>query len=276
MTRIRVNTEDLKAKAKDFESAADAINKAGDDILAAALSMPSYDGQLSGPARKAGYEIQTGCREIKAGLSSNAESLRKTAQAFEEVDNQVVAHLQQNQELLRDSSYTSILLSDDGIVGTRYCGYEETDEYIILWCNGESTKIYKNSDDYEQHLNEINGFRSGVDEFWNMVNKSGYPWAIWQKLEDSCKNCSDMSTCLDALFGFGGAASISDMGDVTFNLMMMMLSEDWDWTLIYWTMSIFTGGEEGAIIIIKNAFKLKLATCGIWNNLKPLESEWVG
>jgi hypothetical protein len=58
MPRIRVNTEDLKAQAKVFESAAAAFGKAGDDILAAALSMPSYDGQLSGPARTAGFEIQ--------------------------------------------------------------------------------------------------------------------------------------------------------------------------------------------------------------------------
>jgi hypothetical protein len=58
MARIRVDTEDLKAKAKDFESAAEAFARAGDDIAAAAMAMPSYDGQLSGPAPKAGYEIQ--------------------------------------------------------------------------------------------------------------------------------------------------------------------------------------------------------------------------
>jgi uncharacterized protein YukE len=103
MARIRVNTEDLRSKAKDFESAADAFTKAGDDILAAATAMPSYDGQLSGPARKAGYEIQSGCREIKAGLAANAESLRKTAQAFEDVDNQTVKLFGENAALLSDS-----------------------------------------------------------------------------------------------------------------------------------------------------------------------------
>ncbi len=106
MTRIRVNTEDLKAKAKDFESAAYAFNKAGDDILAAAMAMPSYDGQLSGPARKAGYEIQAGCREIKSGLSSDAESLRKTAQAFEEVDNQTEAVLLSAQSEISDAPFS--------------------------------------------------------------------------------------------------------------------------------------------------------------------------
>jgi uncharacterized protein YukE len=100
MARIRVNTEDLKNKAKDFDSAAEAFNRAGDDILAAAMAMPSYDGQLSGPARKAGYEIQSQARELKAALSNNADSLRKAAQAFEEVDNRTVESLSQNQEML--------------------------------------------------------------------------------------------------------------------------------------------------------------------------------
>jgi uncharacterized protein YukE len=90
MARIRVNTEDLKNKAKDFVSAADAFNRAGDEIAALAMSMPSYDGQLSGPARKAGYEIQSQAREMKTALSGDAESLRKTAQAFEEVDNKTI------------------------------------------------------------------------------------------------------------------------------------------------------------------------------------------
>jgi hypothetical protein len=58
MTRIRVNTDDLKNEAKDFESAAEAFARAGDDIAAAAMAMPSYDGQLSGPAFKEGQEFQ--------------------------------------------------------------------------------------------------------------------------------------------------------------------------------------------------------------------------
>jgi len=48
--RIRVDTYDLQAKAKNYQSAADTFGQAGDDILNIALSLPSYDGQLSGPA----------------------------------------------------------------------------------------------------------------------------------------------------------------------------------------------------------------------------------
>jgi uncharacterized protein YukE len=79
MTRIRVNTEDLKAKAKDFESAADAFSRAGDDIAAAAAAMPSYDGQLSGPARKAGAEIQSQARDMKTTLTNDAIAAKRRA-----------------------------------------------------------------------------------------------------------------------------------------------------------------------------------------------------
>ncbi len=103
MARIRVNTEDLKNKAKDFDSAAEACKRAGDDILAAAMSMPSYDGQLSGPARKAGYEIQKQTRELSTALAGNAESLRKTAQAFEDVDNQTIDILEKNTALMANT-----------------------------------------------------------------------------------------------------------------------------------------------------------------------------
>jgi hypothetical protein len=103
MGRIRVNTDDLKAKVKDFESAANAFNTAGDDILATAMSMPSYEGQLSGPARAAGYEIQRQSREVQTLLSGDAQSLQKTAQDFENVNNQTVDIIGENTALLSDS-----------------------------------------------------------------------------------------------------------------------------------------------------------------------------
>jgi type VII secretion effector (TIGR04197 family) len=106
MARIRVNTEDLRTKAKDFESAADAFSRAGDDIAAAAAAMPSYDGQLSGPARKAGYEIQSQARDMKAALSNDAQSLQKTAQAFEEVDNQTQREFLSAQIDIKDAPFS--------------------------------------------------------------------------------------------------------------------------------------------------------------------------
>jgi hypothetical protein len=103
MARIRVNTEDLKTKAKDFESAADAFGRAGDEIAALAMTMPSYDGQLSSPARKAGYEIQRQSREMQGLLQSDAQSLKESARAFDEVDNQSTTIFNESLVLLSDA-----------------------------------------------------------------------------------------------------------------------------------------------------------------------------
>ena len=102
--RIRVDTDDLQAKAKDVQSAADAFGQAGDDILNVAISLPSYEGQLSGPARAAAYEIQRQSREVQTGLASDAQSLRQTAQDYEAVDNQAIDALGANQASL--TAYT--------------------------------------------------------------------------------------------------------------------------------------------------------------------------
>jgi type VII secretion effector (TIGR04197 family) len=124
MARIRVNTEDLKNKAKDFDTAAEAFKRAGDDILAAAMTMPSYDGQLSGPARKAGYEIQKQARELSTALAGDAESLRKTAQAFEEVDNQAVDTFESLCANLASSQHQLRLAGVPEIHGDHNLGYE--------------------------------------------------------------------------------------------------------------------------------------------------------
>lgn len=118
MTCIRVDTAELTGKAKDFQSAADAFSKAGDDILAVALSLPSYDGQLSGPARAAGYEIQRQSREVRDGLAGDAQSLNKTAQEFGAVDNQTIGEFNRSLEYLSaaplSSTYNTVPVSDDG------------------------------------------------------------------------------------------------------------------------------------------------------------------
>jgi energy-converting hydrogenase Eha subunit C len=94
MKRIRVNTEELKTKAKDFDTTASVFFQAGEEILTVAMSMPSYDGQLSGPARQAGYEIHSRSRELLGFLSSDSKLLQMIAHKFEEVDNQVIKNLE--------------------------------------------------------------------------------------------------------------------------------------------------------------------------------------
>jgi hypothetical protein len=144
MTRIRVNTDDLKNKAKDFESAAEAFARAGDDIAAAAMAMPSYDGQLSGPARKAGYEIQSQAREMKTALTNDALYLQKAAQDFERVNDQAVDALNQNQEMLMAAGSLDGGFNPARSSGTSYLGYNydpSNPDVIILCLYGVCKKV---------------------------------------------------------------------------------------------------------------------------------------
>jgi uncharacterized protein YukE len=137
MVRIRVNIEDLKENAKDFDSVSGAVNRAGDDILAVAMAMPSYDGQLFSPARKVGYEIQTQCWELKAALSSNAESLRKAAQAFEEVDNEVITTIGLEQATITDQAQYFLATYGVDQGGNTKFGFESLgDDYMVVWYSG--------------------------------------------------------------------------------------------------------------------------------------------
>jgi len=93
MERIRVDTDQLKAHAKVFESSADIFAQVGKDILSFAATLPSYDGQLSTPARAAALEINRQCQDVSNCLNSDAQSLAHTAKAFEDVDSQTVKDL---------------------------------------------------------------------------------------------------------------------------------------------------------------------------------------
>jgi type VII secretion effector (TIGR04197 family) len=142
MARIKVDTEELKIKAKDFESAAEAIKRAGDEILATAMEMPSYDGQLSGPARKAGFEIQSQCRDLSGAFSNDADSLRKIATDFEGVDNQIVNALSIQQNIISDYLSQNIITTTPFFIQfgdeTRGFSYDPSTGILILWNNGEA------------------------------------------------------------------------------------------------------------------------------------------
>jgi len=71
--------------------------------LAVAISLPSYDGQLSCPARKAGYEIQSQTRDLRANLAGDADTLIQTAQEFEDVDGQTKKIFEDSRFFLSDS-----------------------------------------------------------------------------------------------------------------------------------------------------------------------------
>ena len=162
MKRIRVDTDELKTKARDFEESAGSIARAGDEVLTVAMGLPSYEGQLSTPARAAGYEIQRRSREVQENLNRDAESLTKTAQAFESVDHQAIDGISQSKDLL----FSPAALGIKGIdIGTSYLGYRDDglSDTVILCMYGICRKIpragneeaiaeFKNEvDDYERH-----------------------------------------------------------------------------------------------------------------------------
>jgi hypothetical protein len=163
MARIRINTEDLKNKAKDFESAAEAFIRAGDEILAAATSLPSYDGQLSGPARKAGCEIQTQMRDLRTCLAGDAESLMRAKQAFEDLDKQVINSPTENQEALSMSSLPPIREGGN----SDYLAYKDFGDYVIFWKTGEPITIYKT----DENISMVLQFEKDVDDAAKYLTK---------------------------------------------------------------------------------------------------------
>jgi hypothetical protein len=162
MSRIRVNTEDLKDKAKDFESAAEAFARAGDDIAAAAMAMPSYDGQLSGPARKAGYEIQSQAREMKTALTNDALYLQNAAKDFERVDNQTIDLLALNQDTLSSPTSEINLVWAPFDVGSSYLGYhdDKISDTVTLCMYGVCRKVIRKGNEELIAL-----FESKVDRY---------------------------------------------------------------------------------------------------------------
>jgi uncharacterized protein YukE len=169
MTRIRVNTEDLKANAKVFELAADEFGKAGDDILSVAMSLPSYDGQLSGPARKAAYEIQAQMRNIKTCLLSDAQSLQSTARAFEEADNQFISLCDTYRDELALHNGER-LAATPTLHGNHNLGYEIDYEKntITLWYNGHY--VVYSLDNLGPYSTAIDEFKSYVDDYQDQLN----------------------------------------------------------------------------------------------------------
>jgi hypothetical protein len=160
MARIRVDTEELKNKAEDFAAAADSVGRAGDEILAVALALPSYEGQLSGPARAAGYEIQRRARDMQAALAGDADLLDRSAADFAAVDHRTVAGLSKNQEMLLaaglpdGASYSG---------GTSYLGYKyvEGDPPAYILCMyGVCRKVIvtdSNKDAIQEFIRQIDG-----------------------------------------------------------------------------------------------------------------------
>jgi hypothetical protein len=188
--RIRVDTDELKTKSKALETSAGVFAQAGKDILAYAASLPSYDGQLSTPARAAALEINRQCQDVHSSYMSDSQSLARTAQAFADVDNQTVDVFGENTALLSESPLYG---GPGGEVAPNkrggnynFLGYEDYGDYVILWKNGEPHTIIV------------------TDENRAMVEK------YEKDVDDYCKNLADfLATLRDLMLQGMGIAQIA-------------------------------------------------------------------
>jgi hypothetical protein len=86
MTRIRVDTELLRSEAGHLDATRDVLDRLGQEVARAAAAMPSYDGQLSGPARAAGWEARSRASGLAIRHADQAQRLTALASAFEAAD----------------------------------------------------------------------------------------------------------------------------------------------------------------------------------------------
>ena len=174
--RIRADTEKLKIHSKNFETSAGVFAQAGKEILALASGLPSYDGQLSSPARAAALEINRQCQGMHGYYAGDAQSLVRTAQAFETVDNQTIRIIGENLTILQAVSRLFGItgkgpcsLSLDVVVPregrTDTIAYEEDENTVALWIDGKLLIINKKDPRYLQWKTRIEDYRKAEQEF---------------------------------------------------------------------------------------------------------------
>jgi len=93
MPRITVDTELLKRKARRLEELSHEFEKAGNELAYQSNRVPSYGGQLSIPAHRAGVVAQYDANTLRDLLKNHADQLAEIARRFEEVDGEAVQKL---------------------------------------------------------------------------------------------------------------------------------------------------------------------------------------
>ena len=166
MDRIRVDTAELKSKSKIFAAAADHYAQAGNEILSYVAGLPSYDGQLSGPARATAAEINRECKDIHAAYKSDADSLMRTAQAFEKTDNQTITVFNESQAALS----------------------AHTPEYIGLFSPAPATKTHGGNKTFGYKYLSNNDVEIWYQGKKMTIDLNAISGDDWQKLMDFIKN----------------------------------------------------------------------------------------
>lgn len=93
MPRIKVDTELLKQKAKRLTEIGRLFDQMGSELVYQSNRVPSYNGQLSGPAHKAGVVAQYDANVLRDQINDHSETLYKLAEQFEKVDQSLIDQL---------------------------------------------------------------------------------------------------------------------------------------------------------------------------------------
>jgi hypothetical protein len=166
MERIRVDTDELKTKSKAFETSAGVFAQAGKDILAYTASLPSYDGQLSTPARAAALEINRQCQDVHSSYMSDSQSLARTAQAFADVDNQTVDVFRENTALMSNAPIYGGPGGENDAPKKQggnpdLLSYKDYGDYVIIWKFGEVHTIFVT----DENRPLVEKYEKDVDEY---------------------------------------------------------------------------------------------------------------
>jgi hypothetical protein len=170
MTRIRVDPDLLRDIAKDFEKTSKDILDGGDNIFSVAISMPSYDGQLSTPAKKTGYEVQSRSKTLSGYYKHDSEVLIEVANRNEVIDKQVVRDFEESRKDIGDYIREGIkeIVKGIGEVVTKVI---HVGEYVITIITTDMKPRELTSDDI---LKLINNEYDGHDRGGNFANGYDY------------------------------------------------------------------------------------------------------
>ncbi len=215
MERIKVDTDLLKEKSKVFETSASVYAQSGKEILSFAASLPSYDGQLSGPARASALEINRQCQELHDCLLSDAQSLAKTAQAFEDVDNRAIDAFGASQASLSDYSTEYELFGTESDGGLPAGGAEDyAHSPFDRMVGGTNTSYYYKPEDKTIVIVYKGKFYTFP---YDPNNPSVPPEPYRGIIEKIIHNCDDYTVATTNLEGdlvLAGLGLIPELGDV--------------------------------------------------------------
>jgi len=86
MYRIKVDTDLLRRNAEKLRRLAGSFDSLGNELAQASAGVPSYDGQLSGPAREAGAVSLHDAKTLRDQLLAHSDDLLRLAQMFDDAD----------------------------------------------------------------------------------------------------------------------------------------------------------------------------------------------